>query len=95
MILSMFTFRNPWISFDDSLFQLGLNQKECEVLALSLLLLLFVSTQQEKGICIRDWFVRQNLAVRWGIYLCAICGIWVLGTYGFGFEAIDFIYGGF
>jgi len=95
MILSMFTFRNPWIFFDDSLFQLGLNQKECEVLALSLLLLLFVSTQQEKGICIRDWFVRQNLAVRWGIYLCVICGIWVLGTYGFGFEANDFIYGGF
>ena len=95
MIRSLFTFRNPWILFDNSIFRLGLNQKECEVLGLSLLLLLFVSILQERGIVIRNWFVRQCLPVRWSIYLCAVCGIWVLGTYGFGFDANDFIYGGF
>ena len=95
MIRSLFTFRNPWILFDNSIFRLGLNQKECEVLGLSLLLLLFVSILQERGIVLRNWFVRQCLPVRWSIYLCAVCGIWVLGTYGFGFDANDFIYGGF
>ena len=95
MILSMFTLHNSWILFDNSLFRLGLNQKECEVLCLSLLILLIISTLQEKGIIIRDWFNRQCLMVRWGVYLCAICGIWVFGTYGYGFNANDFIYGGF
>lgn len=95
MILSMFTLHNPWILFDDSLFRLGLNQKECEVLCLSLLILLAISSLQEKGVIIRDWFNRQCLVVRWGVYLCVLCGIWVFGTYGYGFDANDFIYGGF
>ena len=95
MIRSMFTFHNLWVLLDDSWFRLGLNQKEGEVLCLSLLVLLVISTFQEKGIIIRDWFNRQCLIVRWGIYLCTICSIWVLGTYGYGFDANDFIYGGF
>ena len=95
MILSMVTLHNSWILFDNSLFRLGLNQKECEVLCLSLLILLMISTLQEKGIIIREWFNRQCMIVRWGIYLCVICGIWVFGTYGYGFDANDFIYGGF
>lgn len=95
MTLSIFTLHNPQILFDNSLFGLGLNQKECEVLCLSLLILLLSSILQEKGVIIRDWFSRQCLIVRWGIYLCAICGIWVCGSYGYGFDADDFIYGGF
>lgn len=95
MLLSIIRYPNPWIFLDNSLFRLGLNQKEWEVLAVSLLLLLFVSMLHEKGVSVRDWFSRQHLGVRWGIYFCAICGIWVLGTYGFGFDANDFIYGGF
>lgn len=95
MILSMFTLHNTWILFDNSLFRLGLDQKEWEVLCLSLLILFIVSVLQEKGIIIRDWFSRQCLLVRWGVYLCVICSIWVFGTYGYGFDANDFIYGGF
>lgn len=95
MIWSIFTCFNPWILLNSSLFRLGLHQKECEILVLSLFVLLCVSRLQERGICIRDWFARQHLIVRWGIYFCAICGIWVFGTYGYGFDANDFIYGGF
>lgn len=95
MLWSMFTLQNPWILFDDSLFRLGLNQKEWEVLALSLLILFLVSILQEKGIGIRAWFNRQCLIVRWVLYLGIICSIWIFGTYGYGFDASDFIYGGF
>lgn len=95
MIWSMFTFRNPWILFDDSLFRLGLDQKEWAALVLSLLVLFLVSALQEKGINIRNWFNQQRLIVRWSIYLVVICSIWVFGTYGYGFNAGDFIYGGF
>lgn len=58
-------------------------------------MLILIETLQEKGFVMRDWFVKQNLVVRWGIYLCAIWSIWIMGTYGFGFNAADFIYGGF
>lgn len=95
MIISMFTKWNPWILFDNSLFRLGLSQKEFEVLFLAIILLIIVSALQEKGIKLREWFSKQNTAIRWIIYLCAIWSIWIFGTYGFGFNAADFIYGGF
>lgn len=95
MILSMFGTWNPWIFFDNSIYRLGLDQKEFEVLIIAILILLFVSLQQEKGIQIRDWFNRQNFVVRWIIYLLVIWSIWIFGTYGFGFNSADFIYGGF
>ena len=57
--------------------------------------MVLVSHVQEKGIVIRDVFNRQNTVIRWSIYLLAIWGIWILGSYGFGFDSNDFIYGGF
>ena len=95
MIRSMFTTFNPWVLFDDSLFRLGLNWKECVVLLISIFVLFGVSKVQERGTVIRDWFAGQNTVVRWGIYLAAIWTIWIFGSYGFGFDANDFIYGGF
>lgn len=94
MIISMFSY-NPWIFFDNSLFRLGLSQKEWKVLFVAIIVLFTVSFLQEKGIKIREWFANQNLLARWAIYLCAIWSIWIFGTYGFGFNAQDFIYGGF
>ena len=95
MIRSLFTVFNPWIWFDDSLFLLGLGWKEFAVLLLSIAVLFFVDVQQEKGVRIRTWIAGQKLPVRWGIYLAAVWAIWVFGTYGYGFDAGDFIYGGF
>ena len=95
MIRTMITGFNPWVFFDDSLFRLGLNWKEFAVLLLSIGILLGVSILQEKGIALREWFARQNTLIRWTIYLAAIWTIWICGTYGFGFDAKDFIYAGF
>lgn len=90
----MFRTYNPWIFFDDSLFKLGLEWKECFVLAASILLLMKVSMMQEK-MCIRDKILQQPLLIRWILYIATIIVIYVFGTYGFGFNAQDFIYGGF
>lgn len=95
MMKSMFDTFNPWILFDDSLFRLGLNQKEFEVLFMAILFLIVISIIQERGGSVRGWFNRQNIAIRWIIYFCAIWSIWIFGTYGYGFNAADFIYGGF
>ena len=93
MLRSLFTFYNPWVLFDGSLFLLGLNGREWFVLALSALVLWAAGRWQQRR-CIRDWVLEQHLLVRWSIYLTAICLIWIFGTYGFGFGQ-DFIYGGF
>ncbi|MCI9132647.1 MAG: MBOAT family protein [Lachnospiraceae bacterium] len=95
MIVSIFSDFNVWVLFDNSLFRFGLNQKEFEILFLAILVLIFVSLLQEKGIQIRKWFSEQTVVIRWTIYLCAIWSIWIFGTYGFGFTTQDFIYGGF
>ena len=94
MCRSMFTVFNPWIFFDDSLLDLGLNWRELNILTFSCLLLLAVSTIQER-LCIRDWIEKQHLLIRWSLIFGAITAILIFGTYGYGFNAADFIYGGF
>ncbi|PHU40360.1 hypothetical protein CSX00_06210 [Pseudobutyrivibrio ruminis] len=95
MIYRMFKGFNPWIFFDGAIYDLGLVQREWEVLILSILVLFWVSRKQEAGIVIRERFEQRALPVRWFIYILAIVVIWVFGTYGFGYDATDFIYGGF
>ena len=94
MIKNMVCYLNPWILFNNEIFGLGLDIKEWIVLSTSIIVLIIVSLIQEKY-CIRDWFNAQPLLVRWIIYIVSICAVWVFGTYGFGFNAKDFIYGGF
>lgn len=95
MIKHMFTEFNPWIFFNDQIFTLGLGLKEIVVLISSIVLLWKVDLYHEKGKSISDRIMAQRLVIRWGIYMIAIIGIMVFGTYGFGFNAQDFIYGGF
>lgn len=95
MLASIFTVYNPWILFDDSLFSLGLGWKEMMVLLFSLAVLFWVSRKQEKGVSIRKMVVEQPLVIRWMIYIAVIVIVMVFGTYGYGFNAQDFIYGGF
>ena len=95
MLRSLFTVHNPWILLDGSLLNLGADWTELMLLLASVLVLIFISTQQEKGIVICDIILRQPAIIRWGLYISAIVVILVFGTYGYGFDAADFIYGGF
>lgn len=95
MIYTMLVGCNPWIWFDDAILRLGLNWKECFILFTAIVVLYWVSYYQEKRYKIRQWISNQNIIVRWGIYLIAIWTIWICGSYGYGFDSKDFIYGGF
>lgn len=96
MLVSLFTVRNPWIFFNDSLFGLGLDVKEVMLLLLSALLLFAVSYRQARmEEQVGEWLLQQHILLRWGVYAAAILCIVVYGTYGYGFDAKDFIYGGF
>lgn len=94
MLYNMVTVHNPWIFWDDSLFRLGLSWKEWAILIGSVFILIKVSLMQE-SFCIRDRILAWPLPVRWVLYLGAITVIMVFGTYGWGYDANDFIYGGF
>lgn len=95
MIKSIFTVRNVWILTDDSIFELGLGWKECIVLLFCLFILLAVSYFQEKGVQIRERVLELMLPLRWFVYIGTIIFILIFGTYGYGFDAQSFIYGGF
>ena len=94
MIHSMFTVHNYWVFWDDSLLTLGLEWKEWSVLLHSMALLFVISYVQTK-LSVSGWILRQHVIVRWSIYIGAVLAVMVVGTYGVGYDAKDFIYGGF
>ena len=54
-----------------------------------------VGLLQERGHNIRKDISKQNLIFRWIIYYLAFFAIVILGVYGPGYAASDFIYGQF
>lgn len=92
MTKQMFSVWNPWIFFDNSLYDMGLSRKDFYVLCFSIIILWAVSFMQEKGIKIREELAKQNLVFRWILYWIAIFGILTFGVYGTAYNANQFIY---
>ena len=92
MTKQMFSLWNPWIFFDNSLYDMGLDRKEFWVLIFSIIVLWVISFMQEKGIKIREELAKQNLVFRWIIYWIAIFYILTFGQYGESYIANQFIY---
>lgn len=91
IIKSMFRL-NPWIFTDGTLLQLGLDWANWVILALSLLVLLGISTAKYNGVEIRSWFFRQGLWLQYAIILAAVFTVLVFGIYGSNYDASQFIY---
>ena len=85
---------NPWIFFDESLYNLGLDRKEWGILLIGVILLFIVSYISQKE-NVRDYLKKQNFVFRLIIFavLFIMCISW--GYYGMSFDATDFIYGRF
>ena len=73
---------------------MGLDYKDLCVAFLGLLLVQRVSVLQEKG-SVREMIAQKNIVLRWTIYYIAIFSIIILGIYGAGYNASDFIYANF
>ena len=95
MLKHMVTDLNPWILFNDRIFTLGLDWKEIAVLIAAIILLFYIDQKHERGFSFSEAIMQRSIPFRWLIYIGAIAGIMILGTYGYGFNAQDFIYGGF
>ena len=91
MTISALTTFNPEIFWNGRVFELGLSKKDWLVLLLACLVLLVVSWMQEKD-SVRRVIEGQKLWIRWTIYIVAIFVILILGIYGPGFDANQFLY---
>ncbi len=80
--------------FDGSIFTLGLDMIEFVIAVVSLLILLAVSLLQQKG-SVRERIAGMKLPVRWMIWYALLFYTILLGYYGPGYSAAEFIYQGF
>ena len=84
----------PWVFFDGSIYKFGIEQKQFTAWILCVALMAVAESMQEKK-NLRELLEGQHLILRWGIYLGAIALIAVLGVYGPGYSATQFLYGQF
>lgn len=90
----MFSSWNPEILWNGAVFTLGLNWVEIVITTVSLGMLLAVSILQQK-ISIRAELAKKCIVIRWIIYFALLFYVILLGYYGPGFSATEFIYQGF
>lgn len=94
MLKGAVTTWNPEILWNGALLNLGLDWIEMGIMIVSLLLLLLISTLQQKG-SVRDRIAGLKLPIRWIIWYALLFYVILLGYYGPGFSAAEFIYQGF
>ena len=85
---------NPWIFFDESFYNMGLDRREWGILVFGLILLFVVSLISQKK-NVRDFIKEQNFIARLLIFAVIFAMVIVYGYYGVDFNAADFIYGRF
>lgn len=95
ILKNMFAVFNPWILFNDRIYTLGLDIKDFIVLILGILSLAYAGSKHQQGRSVSEAIIRRKLPVRWFIMILGITIVMVFGTYGYGYSASDFIYGGF
>lgn len=94
MLKSAVTTWNPEILWNGALLGLGLDLIEIVIAVISLLLLLLVSVWQQTG-SVRDRIAKLCLPVRFALWYAVLFYVILLGYYGPGFSAAEFIYQGF
>ena len=94
LISSIFMTHNPWILWDDSLLRLGLTWKEWIILSVSIVIMGIADALNERSNA-EEWFMKQHCLLRWVACVFILSLIFVFGSYGHGYNAASFIYGGF
>lgn len=94
-VKSMLRTINPWILFDGSLYDLGLNRQNVWCMLFFMILLTYVSSRQEKGVKIRQAIAECPIVIRWAVYVLMVVAIFVFGMYGPGYDTNSFMYAQF
>lgn len=83
---------NPWIFFNGTVKGLGINHQDINIMIFSILLLIIAGVLREKYGYAREWMVKQVLVFRWFVWLTLFVLVLILGNYGPGYDAAEFIY---
>lgn len=92
MIKSIFTVYNPWIFFDDSLYKLGLDRKNFQLMIFAIIILLIADFIKWKGYSVREWVYKQERWFRWAFYIISILFVVTFGIWGPAYSESAFIY---
>lgn len=92
IIKSICTVYNPWIFIDDSIYQLGLSQKQFHLLIFSLAILVAADWLKYKKIDILDKLLKQDIWYRWPVYITGILFVLIFGIWGNAYDAQAFVY---
>ena len=92
---SVFTTFNLHILFDGTMMQLGLTGLDYAILGGSIAALFFVSVFQEKHGSFREALANKPAALRYGLIFTLFVVVILMGSYGIGYDASNFIYNQF
>ena len=81
-----------WQLFDGSLYSLGLDRANMNLVFLGLLLVIVVDILNEKRYFVAEHIAKERLWIRWPIYIAGILVVLICGMWGAGYDAGSFIY---
>lgn len=94
MIGRGFSTFNPQVFVDGTLFSFGLDWIEFTILVVSMVIFEWVTLKQQKG-WIRERLEKKNIVIRWIVLYALLFYVILLGQYGPGYSASEFIYQNF
>lgn len=92
IIKGMFTVKNPWVLFDGSIYNCGLDSKNFLLMLICIGILLFADLCKTRKIIIRKVIIEQDYWVRCLLTVVAVLFILTFGKYGPAYNAENFIY---
>ena len=92
VIKSMVSVHNPWIFFDESIYDCGLDHKYFLLVLVCLMILVFADICKYKGIKIRHFVFKQDYWFRWAFFALSIVLISLFGVWGPEYNETNFIY---
>lgn len=92
IITQMIMANNPWIMFDGSLYQCGLERKNFALMLVCIAIMILADFCRMKGIKIREIVLKQDDWVKWIVIVFTVCAILLFGIWGPGYDSANFIY---
>ncbi len=92
IIKTMFTEQNPWILFDGSIYNCGLDDKNFRLVIVCIGILIFADFCKHKGIRIHEVILGQDWWFLWLFIAFSVSAILLFGMWGPYFQQANFIY---
>lgn len=75
--------------------KLGIDYYDFAIVGVTLIIVLFVSIMNEKGICLREKLAKKNIVIRWAVLYAMLMYIVIFGAYGLDYVPVDPLYAKF